>query len=213
MTTQRPRKIKALLRFTRLKDGDLVTRLNAVHDGLNGNPNYTTPPVDLATLKSNTDTLATDIAAAEDGGKRAITTKNKQREICIKMLEQLAHYVEANCNDDLAAFTTSGFLAANTTRSAPQPLSQPSIAKVAQKISGQLLVRIQALLGAVSWELRYSVLAAGNTPGNWTNIALPSTKTTTISDLTPGAIYTFQARALGRLGYSDWSDPVHRMCT
>ena len=213
MTTHKPKKIRALLGFTRLKDGDLVTRLNAVHDGINGNPNYTTPVVDLAAFKSNIDTLATDIATAEDGGKKAITAKNKQREICIKMLEQVAHYVEANCKDDLATFTSSGLLVASTTRSAPQLLAQPAIAKVAQKITGQLLVTIQALQGVVSWELRYASLGLGNTPGNWTNIALPSTKKTAINNLTPGTTYTFQVRALGRLGYSDWSDPVNRMCT
>ena len=151
MTTHKPKKIRALLGFTRLKDGDLATRLNAVHDGINGNPNHTTPVVDLAAFKSNIDTLATDIATAEDGRKKAITAKNKQREICIKMLEQVAHYVEANCKDDLATFTSSGLLVASTTRSAPQLLAQPAIAKVAQKITGQLLVTIQALQGVVPW--------------------------------------------------------------
>jgi hypothetical protein len=129
------------------------------------------------------------------------------------MLEQLAHYVEANCKDDLATFTSSGFFVASTTKSASQPLVQPSIAKVVQKITGQLIVTIQALQGAVSWELRYAILGAGNTVGNWTSLMLTSTKKTAIDNLTPGTTYTFQVRALGRLGYSDWSDPVNRMCT
>ncbi len=34
-----------------------------------------------------------------------------------------------------------------------------------------------------------------------------------ISNLTPGTTYTFQVRALGRLGYTNWSDPVSRMAT
>ena len=35
---------------------------------------------------------------------------------------------------------------------------------------------------------------------------------TTISNLTPGATYAFQVRALGRLGYTDWSDSMTFIC-
>jgi hypothetical protein len=34
-----------------------------------------------------------------------------------------------------------------------------------------------------------------------------------IANLTPGTMYTFQVRALGLLGYTNWSDPVNRICT
>jgi hypothetical protein len=37
-------------------------------------------------------------------------------------------------------------------------------------------------------------------------------KKITISNLTPGANYAFQIRALGRLGYNDWSDPITFIC-
>jgi hypothetical protein len=210
MLKEKTKKIKALLGFNRLKDADLITRLNAVHDGLNGNPAFTTPPVDLPTFKTNIETFAADIAAADDGGTKAITAKNRQRGICIRQAEQLAHYVEASCNDDLATFTSSGFLQRATTRSAPQPLPQPAIARIVQKISAQLLVTPRALPGAVSYELRWAITA--NTPA-WTSIQLASTKPAPVDNLTPGTTYTFQVRALGRIGYSDWSDPVNRMCT
>ena len=42
---------------------------------------------------------------------------------------------------------------------------------------------------------------------------LPTTKPPTVlNNLTPGGTYTFQVRAYGKLGYSDWSEPVNRMC-
>ena len=34
-----------------------------------------------------------------------------------------------------------------------------------------------------------------------------------VTGLTPGTIYAFQVRAMGRLGYTDWSDSATRMCT
>jgi len=213
MAIEKVKKIKALLGFNRLKDADLITRLNAVHDGLNGNTNFTTPPVDLVTLKTNTDQLTADIAAAEDGGKKAVTAKNKQRHTAEGMLEQLAHYVEATCKNDLAIFTSSGFLAKPSGRTAPQPLAPPTIAKAKQGATGQQIIKIQPLAGAVSYEIRYAPLGPGNTPGTWTSVHVASSKAVTVPNLTPGTTYTFEARALGRLGFSDWSDPVNRMCT
>ena len=35
---------------------------------------------------------------------------------------------------------------------------------------------------------------------------------TTISGLTPGVVYAFQARAVTKTGFTDWSDSVTRMC-
>jgi len=94
MSTQKPKKIKAVLGFDRLADGDLVTRLNAVHDGMNNNPAYPAPPIDMPTLETNITSLTAAVAAAAaDGGKKTVTEKNKQRNVVIKMLDHLAHVV------------------------------------------------------------------------------------------------------------------------
>ena len=42
---------------------------------------------------------------------------------------------------------------------------------------------------------------------------ITSTKPMIIEDLTSGTIFTFQVRALGRLGFTNWSDAVKRMVT
>ena len=52
------KRIRASLGFARTPDANLVTRLNAVHDAMSGNPAYPAPPVDLATFK-------TDLALSE----------------------------------------------------------------------------------------------------------------------------------------------------
>ena len=42
---------------------------------------------------------------------------------------------------------------------------------------------------------------------------LASTRPTPrFSDLTPGGTYTFQVRAFGKLGFSDWSSPAELIC-
>src|SRR5207302_10387456 len=99
------------------------------------------------------------------GGKKAISAKNKQREVMIKEVMLLGHYVEARCNDDLATFNTSGFVAASTTRTAPQPLPPATIAWIDRgSATGEVVVKVTRLSKAVSYDLRYGVVVNAGTP-------------------------------------------------
>jgi hypothetical protein len=207
------KKIKAVLGFHGVSDADLLKRLNTVHDGLVGNAAYPTPPVDLAAFKTAIDSFTVLLADAADGGRRAISAKNKQRVVLIKLVTQLGHYVEAAADDDLATFNTSGFTPFVKTSSAPAALPPARIKWVDRgPNSGQIVVKPQPLPGALHFDLQYGVVSKGSVPTTWETIPLTSTKPATITDLTPGATYTFQIRALGRLGYTDWSDSVTFIC-
>ena len=48
-------------------------------------------------------------------------------------------------------------------------------------------------------------------PGSWVEVPATGTRSITVFGLTPGANYAFQMRALGRAGYTDWSDSVTRI--
>ena len=73
---------------------------------------------------------------------------------------------------------------------------------------GQLLPTL-----AKSYDLRYGVVANG-TAATWTSVPVPTIKTAvSVTGLTPGTIYAFQVRALGKFGYTDWSDSATSMCT
>jgi hypothetical protein len=209
------KKIKAYLGFGRTSDSDLLKLLNAVHDGMANNPAYANPPVAMADFKTAIDSFSTLITDAEDGGKKAMSAKRKQRAVVVKMVTLLGHYVEAACNDDVATFNTSSFTAVSTVRAnTPQPLGNASIKWVDRGAnSGQVLVRVAPLTGAVSYELRYGLVGNGGAPpATWTPLPLAGTKTVTLNNLTAGADYAFQVRALGKLGYSDWSDSVTFIC-
>ena len=69
--------------------------------------------------------------------------------------------------------------------------------------------------GAYSYELRYIALDSNRVPvGEWKTQAMGSARSAVaVSGLTPGTIYAFEVHALGKLGYTDWSDPAHFMCT
>jgi hypothetical protein len=213
MSTTTAKQIKAALGFSRTLDPDVVARGHAVFTGLNGNPNYDKPPVDLAVFKTAVDNYAAAIAAGLDGGKKAISDRKKRRHEVITMMRLLGHYVEATCKNDMAIFTSSGFQAASTTRTPPQPLPQPTIEKIDQGTTGKLVATIKALRKARNYELRYAALGGGGMPGSWTIITLTSARPAVpISGLTPGTTYAFQVRALGKLGHTDWSDSATRMC-
>ena len=212
--TNKVKKLKALLGFHKTSDPDLLIQLNVVHDHMNGNPAFPTPPVDMTTFKSGIDLFNTLVTDAEDGGKKTISAKNKQREAMIKHVTLLGHYVEAASNDDLATFNTSGFVAAPASRTPPQPLPPASIEWIDRgPATGQVVVKVKGLPKAVSYELHYGLAAtAGTPPSAWTTLNLPGSKKVTISNLTPGGTYAFQVRAMGRLGYTDWSDPITFIC-
>lgn len=215
--TRQPRLsiIKAVLGTSGMSDTDFAARLNAVHDGMLNNPAYSSPPVDLAAFKAAIDAYTTAIAAALDGGKAALTARAKRREDATIMFRFLGHYVEVACKNDMNTFVSSGFVAAVTgQRTSPQPVATPSISGVTQGAnSGQLVVAIKAVSKARKYDLRYAPVPAPGAAISWTTIALTTAKPAVpFNDLTPGTIYTFQVRAFGKLGYSDWSDPVNRMC-
>jgi hypothetical protein len=74
-------------------------------------------------------------------------------------------------------------------------------------------VKVKKVPKAISYGLQYAVeVTPGTLPTSWTSLALPGSKKVTISNLTPGANYAFQVRALGRLGYTNWSDPMMFIC-
>src|SRR5207237_9869618 len=148
--TNKVKKLKALLGFHKTSDPDLLKQLNVVHDHMNGNPAFPTPPVDMTTFKSGIDLFNTLVTDAEDGGKKTISAKNKQREAMIKHVTLLGHYVEAVSNDDLATFNTSGFVAAPASRTPPQPLPPASIECIDRgPATGQVVVKVKGLLQAV----------------------------------------------------------------
>ena len=206
-------KIKARLAFHGVSDSDAQQQFLTVLQGMKSNPEYLNPPVDMATYEKGVDSFGTLLTDAQDGGKKAISAKDKQRVAVIKMYTQLGHYVEGACNDDPAIFNTSGFIAVTRTRTAPQPLAGSSFQWIDRgPNSGEIVVKIAALIAAIAYELRYTLVANGGAPGPTTTLTLTSPRKLILTGLTPGGTYQFQVRALGKLGFNDWSTPMTFIC-
>ena len=91
---------------------------NAIYSGLNGNANIPAPPApfDLSALLAANEALSAAISAALDGGRKAVAQRNHQTEVVVRLLDQLAKYVQANCKDDMTIFLSSGFKAQSSTK-------------------------------------------------------------------------------------------------
>ena len=208
-TNSTPTKIKAKLGLHKVSDTDTVKALMASYQGLLNNPKFLNLPVDLATYKSGIDLFSALIIDAEDGGKKAISAKDNQRVVVIRMYTLLGHYVEIACNDDLATFNTSGFTQVPPrVKTAPQPLTEAKFSSIDRgPNSGDVVVLPEKQTGAVAFDVRYALQGAGGVLGPWTTVTVTKPKKVTINGLTRAGIYQFQIRALGVLGYTDWLDP------
>jgi hypothetical protein len=213
MSTQ-SKHIKAVTGFRTMVPDAVLSNANAVYAGLNGNTNIPVPPApfDLPTLLAASQALATANAAALDGGKKAIAQRNHQKEVVVKLLDQLAKYVEANCKDDMTIFLSSGFKAASSTKTT-SPTASESIRRIdLGPNSGQMRVKLVPHPGAASYELRWAPVPAGGVPSAWATQPVTNIRTAVIvSGLTPGTNYAFQVRAIVNSAYTDFGDPVTQM--
>jgi len=208
-----PKLIKAALNLQRALPEQVLSQGLALLKGLTGNSNFTNLPVDLNVFKADLDTYAASFADAKDGGKKAITLRNKQGGVVIRTIKHLATYVELNCKDDMNTFLSSGFQPRSSARTPAQPLDQPTILNIDQGPTGQLLASIKPVRKAKSYELRYGAAGAGGAASAaWSTLTVPNAKTAVpINGLTPGTTYAIQVRAYGQLGYTEYSDSVTRM--
>ncbi|HEY2382432.1 MAG TPA: fibronectin type III domain-containing protein [Terriglobia bacterium] len=189
-----PIPIKAKVGYTGKKGEQILARLNAVLGGTYADLlDYPNPPVDQATFKSNTEIFTADLAAALDGGAKAIAARDAQETVVVKMLHDVGHYVEGACKGDMTTFLKSGFEPVSQGRTPLQPLTL-FIRSIKPGINaGQFLVVLMALLGASYYELRWAPMSAG-IPGQWTTIPVTKVRPPiSVTGLTPGLTYAFRS--------------------
>jgi hypothetical protein len=199
------------MEFTSGPDHDLEQTTGNVITGLYPNKAFPSPPVDQATLQTGLTEFTASVASAAQGGPHATALRNKKRHALIAMLRQLALYVQASCNDDLQTLLSSGFLAASTSRT-KQPLPKPVITSVDLGNSGQAIVKVKAIRNAKTYDVRYAPVGKDGALGpQQTQPGFTNSRSMIISGLTPLTTYTFQVRAGGTMGFTDYSDAVNHL--
>ena len=202
MTTYR-----SSLAFTRLSDSPLNSFAENTVVKLTGNAGLPTPTAPLTAVTGAQQAFNLAITTAKNGGKQATAAKNARREELIALLRQNAAYVQSIAGEDLELLLTSGYEASSNSRNRIM-LPPPVVELVDNPQSTKLGLRLSAVPTARAYEVR---IKQGAT--EWQQVGIYTySRPIIIENLTPGTIYTMQARAVGgTTGYSDWSDPVSHM--
>ena len=146
------------------------------------------------------------MVAAANGGKLLTETKNQKRGVLLDMLRLDATYVQGLASQNLLMLLSSGFDANSTNRASAQ-LDVPAVVGLDNGLSSQLVLRMQPVVNAKSYEVQTK------NGGGWTPAGIfTQARRITMPGLTPGQVYSVQSRAIGgSTGYSDWNGPVSHM--
>jgi hypothetical protein len=203
--------------FKKLNDSDALALAGTVIKGVFVDKVIAAaPPFDEATLQTAMDDLKGAIAAqAQAGGGTVVTAvKKKKRNVLDGLLRKLAHYVQANCNDDVQLVVKAGFQARATSARSQTQLDKATILSVENVHTRQVVVNARKVAHAKLYEVQTAIVSANNNTGSFQSAGVFSkARSMTITGLTPGTTYAIQVRALGgATGSGDWSDTVTRIC-
>lgn len=150
---------------------------------------------------------------ASGGDKAAIADRNQKRAILEQMLKDWAPYLElvARNANDMTILENSGYDVRQPIEPLPQPLPAPELKVFRNGLSGQIHGRAPAINGASAYE---GQICTGNPTSeeSWhTSFTTRAPSRLKWDELTPGQVYSFRLRALGRDGWSPWSDIAQLM--
>src|ERR1051326_8042575 len=164
-------------------------------------------PTRVAAQTALTDYTAA-VVTASSGDKAAIADRKVKRGIVEQILAAWAQYLElvAKDADDITILENSGYDVRQPIQPVPQPLPAPVLTVSRNGYSGEIHGKTKAITGAMGYE---GQVCNGNPTdeANWRTSFFSSGSSKLKWDgLTPGQVYSFRLRALGRDGWSPWSD-------
>lgn len=178
---------------------------------LTGNAAFTKLPVSLVDLQALLQKLQDANNNVLLGGAPNLTAlRDEAQQALLVALRKIAAYVQSESLDSLSTLLSSGFQNVPTP-SPSAPLDAPTILKAVNNGTTQVLLRLTPVDNANSYEIQYTT-DGGKT---WVSGGISSKALRIVlKNLTPGTVYTIQARALGgSTGQSTWSTPVSIMAT
>jgi hypothetical protein len=197
--------------FAGLSPNNAIAFTQVVIICLTNNPAFTSLPFTLAQLtallKAFQDANNNMVVG---GGSNLTALRDEAWEALLVALRKTAAYVQSVSLDSLSTLLSSGFQAVPDP-SPSGPLEAPTVLKVANNGSTQVLLSLSRVINANSYETRLST-DGGKT---WVSGGISSqARRIVLTNLTPGTVYCIQARALGgSTGQSDWCPQVTIMST
>lgn len=106
-------------------DAQLIARTNLILQAMTGNPKFPSPMPELPAVAAAASTLATALADAAEGNNMD-AVKHAARGLLVKLLRQLAGYVQVSGRGEMAILVSSGFPIQNPACQLIGPLPIPS---------------------------------------------------------------------------------------
>jgi hypothetical protein len=182
---------------------------DTIINGMTGNVGYPNSPVALTLVETQKMDYLAKLAATAQGGTLATVAKNNAWDVLIGSLRQLAGYVQSLAGNNQALLISSGFSPISNNR-AQSPLTTPLILVIDNSVTGTLIVRVQPVTNARSYEVQIKTGA-----GAWQSALIsPAARRMVLSGLISVSIYQVQVRAIGgSTGFSNWSNPATGIVT
>jgi hypothetical protein len=200
-------KLKVSLAYNTYPDGVFDETTTAILGSMTGNAAFLSPTVPMPIVSARQIAFRNAMAAAANGGTPLTAAKKKARQLVADALDANALYVQSMARYDLAMFLTSGYQVVSSNRAQTQ-LPAPAIVGFDNEMSKQLVLRLSPVANAYCYEVQTRIGTGPWQPAG----SFTAARRIILTSLTPGTIYTAQARAIGgSTGYSDWSDPSSHM--
>ncbi len=203
-------KRRALGGFKHSPDDELLTRTMTVLQAMDKNAAFTDPQPDLADVGLAWRDFQEKLAIARRRGSPYDTaTKNKARDMLVRLMQQLAFYVNKIADGNLQLLLSSGFLLNNYPRRKEVPDIITGVTLQEGRQSGQMRLDFQKQKQVPLYEYRYGLKPEGSDEPQWTAPLLTSSsRNNVLAPLELFQRYYVQVRAVNSLGKSPWSEAV-----
>ena len=199
---------KVLLDFVLFAVTDKITFFRSVISQLTANPTYPSPEPTLAELKVAVDNFELAILAAKEGGPTAKSAMRDAEKTATSLFRNEAYYVDKEAKGDETKILSSGF------HPSKQPVAsvKPDIVIVNGFHSGDISIKVKAILYAVAYIWQYRLYNPGAIEGEWISLPITTYARTSLTGLIPGSVYEFRFATISNAGTSEFGQSItHRV--
>ncbi len=198
---------KAVLDFIEFKVNDKIEFYKNVALQLADISIFQELDVPLATINQIVNDFEVAILASKDGAHSAISERNDKEKIADDLFRVLVIYVNKVANGDETIIIKSGFHVSKQ----PTPFQKAEIAVNNGQHSGDVIVVLKAVLGAVAYKVQYKKVNPVGEINEWIEVDIMTLSTCKIANLIPGSTYQFRYASISSAGTSDFSEPVTKI--
>ena len=202
------RKTKVLYDFILYKPDVKTGFYSNVLVKLTDNPYYQNPFISLIEASDALVSFQAAIIAAADGAHTALSDMHDKEAICDEAVRVLAAYVDHESDGDETKILSSGF------HPSKQPVAsvKPDIVIVNGFHSGDISIKVKAILYAVAYIWQYRLYNPGAIEGEWISLPITTYARTSLTGLIPGSVYEFRFATISNAGTSEFGQSItHRV--